>query len=52
MNQRTLFEDGWEFAKSALDVDDPSTLLFDPIDLPHDWLIYNTLDLYEQSVGW
>ena len=22
------------------------------MELPHDWLIYNTLDLYEDSIGW
>jgi len=27
-------------------------LAFAPVDLPHDWLIYNTLDLYENSIGW
>ena len=23
-----------------------------PVDLPHDWLIYNTKDLYEDGIGW
>ncbi|MHA7967592.1 glycoside hydrolase family 2 TIM barrel-domain containing protein [Paenibacillus sp. CAU 1782] len=23
-----------------------------PVDLPHDWLIYDTLNLYENSIGW
>ncbi|SME90681.1 beta-galactosidase [Paenibacillus barengoltzii] len=27
-------------------------LTFVPVDLPHDWLIYNTLNLYENSIGW
>ena len=27
-------------------------LTFEPVELPHDWLIYNTLDLYENSIGW
>lgn len=27
-------------------------LVFEPVDLPHDWLIYNTEKLYENSVGW
>ncbi|MFR1904838.1 MAG: sugar-binding domain-containing protein [Clostridium neonatale] len=22
------------------------------MDIPHDWLIYNSLDLYENSIGW
>src|SRR4051794_32550354 len=52
MNQKTLFNDGWEFAKSSLETTDLETLKFEPVDLPHDWLIYNTLDLYENSIGW
>ncbi|XEC94018.1 glycoside hydrolase family 2 TIM barrel-domain containing protein [Paenibacillus tarimensis] len=52
MNKKTLFNDGWEFAKSSLEVADCAGLTFEPVDLPHDWLIYNTLDLYENSIGW
>jgi beta-galactosidase len=52
MNTKILFNDGWEFAKSSLEVSDRSTLTFESVDLPHDWLIYNTLDLYENSIGW
>lgn len=52
MNTTELFNDGWEFAKSSLDQQDWRGLGFAPVDLPHDWLIYNTLDLYENSIGW
>lgn len=52
MNQKKLFNDGWQFAKTKLDVTDPAGLAFEPVELPHDWLIYNTLDLYEDSIGW
>ncbi len=52
MNQKILFNDGWEFAKSGLGVTSPEGLAFQPVDLPHDWLIYNTLNLYENSIGW
>ena len=52
LNKKVLFNDGWSFAKSPLHVEDPSHLTFESIDLPHDWLIYNTLDLYENSIGW
>lgn len=52
MNKKTLFNSGWEFAKSSLDVTDGAGLIFEPVDLPHDWLIYNTLNLYEDSIGW
>lgn len=52
MNQKKLFTDGWQFAKSELDVTEPAGLTFEPVELPHDWLIYNTLELYEDSIGW
>lgn len=52
MNKKTRFNDGWTFAKSGLETDDWSGLVFEPIDLPHDWLIDNTLDLYEDGIGW
>lgn len=52
MNCKILFNDGWEFAKSSLDTAEWCGLKFAAVDLPHDWLIYNTLDLYENSIGW
>jgi len=52
MNKRTLYNDNWEFAKSNLDVTNHTSLTFTPVDIPHDWQIYNTLDLYENSIGW
>ena len=52
MNKKILFNDGWSFAKSSLDIDDYSNLHFERVDIPHDWLIYNTSDLYENSIGW
>lgn len=52
MNKKTLFNDGWTFAKSGLETKDDVGLSFQPVDIPHDWLIYNTLDLYENSIGW
>ena len=52
MNRKILFNDGWEFAKSGLDANSPEELVFQPVDLPHDWLIYDTLNLYEDSIGW
>jgi beta-galactosidase len=52
MNKKILFNDGWEFSKSGLEATDSTGLIFEPVDLPHDWLIYNTLDLYENSIGW
>ncbi|WP_366290691.1 glycoside hydrolase family 2 TIM barrel-domain containing protein [Paenibacillus sp. AN1007] len=52
MNEKRLFNDGWQFAKSGLGVTEPGDLSFEPVELPHDWLVYNTLDLYENSIGW
>lgn len=52
MNKKIRFNDGWEFAKSSLEASGPEGLVFQPVDLPHDWLIYDTLNLYENSIGW
>ncbi|SER51013.1 beta-galactosidase [Gracilibacillus ureilyticus] len=52
MNRKILFNDNWEFAKSELGFNDYSSLNFSPVDLPHDWLIYDSLNLYENSIGW
>jgi beta-galactosidase len=52
MNKKNLFNNGWEFAKSNLEEVNVFDLKFEPIDIPHDWLIYNALDLYENSIGW
>lgn len=52
INKKILFNDSWEFAKSPLEVSKSEGLDFEPVDIPHDWLIYNTLDLYENSIGW
>ena len=56
MNSRTLWNDNWYFAKTALDVEWEDRALWEremqPADLPHDWLIYDTKNLYEDSIGW
>jgi len=52
MNKKILLNDGWEFAKSNLGCTNSDALSFETIDVPHDWLIYNTLNLYENSIGW
>lgn len=56
MSNRRLMNDGWCFSKHPLGV--TLAQVFDqntnwqPVDLPHDWLIYNTYDLYETGEGW
>jgi|LSQX01.3.fsa_nt_gb beta-galactosidase len=52
MNNKRLFNDGWEFAKSTLETESVSDLKFESVDIPHDWLIYDTLNLYKNSIGW
>ncbi len=62
---RTLFTGDWQFAKFHLEADTEEILAscrkeeltahqktaWSPVDLPHDWMIYNTLDLYENAIG-
>lgn len=58
---RTLLNDKWSFLKTPVDVTWEEVFdrdrkkwgpLWQAVDLPHDWLIYNTLNLYEDSIGW
>lgn len=42
---KTPFNTGWEDMRKCMRE-------FRPVELPHDWLIYNTHDLYEDSFGW
>lgn len=52
--EKMLFTSGWEFAKTELDTEYPAAMEndFKPVELPHDWLIYDTANLYENSEGW
>lgn len=56
MSKKRLFNDGWEFAKTEVGTElenlKDKDVVFNPVDLPHDWLIYNTKDLYENGTGW
>ncbi len=56
MQTISLFTDGWTFLKTKLEATweemEARKGEFKPVELPHDWLIYNTLDLYENSCGW
>lgn len=40
-----LLNCGWEFAKGKPE-------RFSPIEIPHDWLISDTKNLYESGIGW
>ncbi len=56
LSNMELWTDGWSFLKTA-----PDTTLeeirkrkkeFQPVELPHDWLIYDAKNLYEDGFGW
>ncbi len=47
-----LFDDGWRFTKLTWSAKDEEILRapdWQDVDLPHDWMIYNTDDLYEEA---
>ena len=54
--QKILFNDGWKFKKLPIEKKDEiiETSGADWLDvqLPHDWLIYDTHNLYESGTGW
>ena len=54
MNKKVLWDDGWSFKKTSLGVtlNEALTEKFDAVDIPHDWMIYDTNNLYETSIGW
>lgn len=52
MNEERLLNDEWYFAKTVLDTEQPEDNAYQPVDLPHDWLIEDSTNLYENSIGW
>ncbi len=54
MNGTILWDDGWSFRKTMLGVMYEEALAgeFLEVDIPHDWLIYDTDNLYQSSIGW
>lgn len=54
--KKQLYNDGWSFLKTPLgtELKDIKGRVdeFQAVELPHDWLIYNTKNLYEDSCGW
>ena len=53
---RYLFNKGWRFleTKVGTSFDDAMTKEseFKPVQVPHDWLIYDSTDLYRDGTGW
>ncbi len=55
MANKQLFNQGWTFQKTALGTelsDIQNREGFIPVDIPHDWLISQAKNLYENSTGW
>lgn len=54
--KKEAFNHFWYFKKQAIEVSLKDALeerhSFEPVTLPHDWLIYDTHNLYETSSGW
>lgn len=52
MRSIRLFCDNWEFSKNPIGTEYQKAENWKPVDIPHDWLICQTKDLYETSTGW
>ena len=50
----TLLNNGWSFAllPTGSTSDEARRAVFEPVDLPHDWLIHDPDRLYESGDGW
>ncbi len=53
MQRKNLFNDGWEFflAESGAGIAAAENAEYAPVDIPHDWLIYDTDNLYKSGDG-
>lgn len=47
-----MFNHGWSFAQSKLTEESAEGLTFKAVEVPHDWLIHNTENLYQDGIGW
>ena len=56
MRETRLFNDGWLFAETPLEDSSVEEIrksaTWKSVDLPHDWLIYDSRNLYREGVGW
>jgi len=52
MSIKRLLCDNWEFSKNPIGTEYSEALCWERVDIPHDWLIYDTKNLYETSTGW
>ncbi|WP_341869771.1 glycoside hydrolase family 2 TIM barrel-domain containing protein [Paenibacillus protaetiae] len=56
MSTKKKFNTGWSFAKQPIGTDlkavTNDAVAWMPVTLPHDWLIYDSRNLYENGEGW
>lgn len=52
MRNTVLFCDGWEFSLQPIGTEYSDGFEWEPVDIPHDWLIEDAKDLYKTSTGW
>lgn len=55
MAAKKLWNEGWEFCEQELDEKNkqiPQNALFQKVDIPHDYMIYDVHHLYRDSIGW
>ena len=55
MTERKLFCDGWSFREAPLGSSYDDVIAeggFVPVEIPHDWMIYDTNALYRTGEGW
>lgn len=52
MSKKKLFCDNWEFSKQPYGTEYSDGFDWKAVDIPHDYLIGNTKNLYETSTGW
>lgn len=52
MRDMVLFCDGWEFSLQPIGEEYREDFDWREVDLPHDWLIEDTKELYKTSTGW
>lgn len=53
---KKLWNEGWSFLRTEVGSGISDVLTrkgdFVPVDIPHDWLIYDSNRLYEDGTGW
>ncbi len=55
MADKKLWNTGWEFCEQKLESPGdqiPQNAVWEKIDIPHDWMIYDVHNLYRDSIGW